>query len=65
MMNTATTYTPESLEAEIAATGREMEREYSHGHKAQARVLMEELRRLVTLRTPETIRLMEIRKGLI
>lgn len=64
-MNTATTYTPEELEAEIAATGREMEREYANGHRAQARVLMEEIRRLVTLRTPEAIRRMEIRKGLI
>jgi hypothetical protein len=63
-MNTATTYTPEALEAEIAATGRKMEREYAHGHKAQARVLMDKIRVLVAQRSPETAEAMERERGL-
>jgi hypothetical protein len=65
MSATTTNTTPEALEAEIQAAGRDMEREYAHGHRAKARELLETIRTLVAQRSPDAVLRMEIKRGLI
>lgn len=60
----ATTYTPEELEAAIRAAGAEVERFQNAGRSQQAREAFAEVRRLVALRSPETVEAMETARGL-
>ena len=60
----ATTYTPEELEAAIRAAGAEVEKFQNAGRSQQAREAFAEVRRLVALRSPETVEAMERERGL-
>ena len=53
------TYTPEELEAAIRAAGAEVERFQNAGRSQQAREAFAEVRRLVALRSLETVEAME------
>lgn len=64
MTTVATPLSPEELEAAIEAKGIEVEREYNQGHRAKARELLEDVKRLVAMRTPETVAAMEFARGL-
>lgn len=56
--------TPEELEAAIRAAGAMVEKHQNAGHRAKAQEAFAEVRRLVTLRTPETVERMERERGL-
>lgn len=60
-----TTYTPEELEAAIRAAGAQVEKHQNAGHSQKAREAFAEVRRLVALRSPETVEAMERSRGLL
>ena len=60
----APTYTPEELEAAIRAAGAQVERFQNAGRSQKAREAFAEVRRLVALRSPETVEAMETARGL-
>lgn len=60
----ATTYTPEELEAAIAAAGAIVEKHVNAGQNPKASEAFNEVRRLVALRTPETVQAMELSRDL-
>ena len=59
-----TAYTPDELEAAIESAGAEVEREYKQGHRAKARELLEDVKRLVAMRSPDMVAAMEFARGL-
>ena len=60
----AATYTPEELEAAIAAAGAIVEKHVNAGQNPKASDAFNEVRRLVALRTPETVARMALERGL-
>lgn len=58
------TYTPDELEAAIRAAGAKVEAHQNAGHSQKAREAFAEVKRLVALRTPETVERMERERGL-
>lgn len=58
-------YTPDELEAAIAAAGARVEKFNNAGRAQQAREAFAEVRRLVALRSPETVEAMERSRGLL
>lgn len=58
------TYTPEELETAIRAAGAQVEAHQNAGHRQKAREAFDEVRRLVALRSPETVAQMEMERGL-
>ncbi|MBQ0917479.1 hypothetical protein KBW71_03420 [Hydrogenophaga aromaticivorans] len=58
------TYTPDELEAAIRAAGAQVEAHQNAGHSQKAREAFDEVRRLVALRSPETVERMELERGL-
>lgn len=56
--------TPDELEAAIKAAGARVEAHQNAGHTKKAREAFEEVKRLVALRTPETVERMEMERGL-
>ena len=57
-------YTPDELEAEIRAAGAKVEELNNAGRAKQAREAFDEVRRLVAMRSPETVERMERERGL-
>jgi len=57
-------YTPEELEAAIRAAGAQVEAHQNAGHSQKAREAFDEVRRLVAMRTAETVEAMERERGL-
>ena len=57
-------YTPKELEAAIRAAGAQVEKHQNAGRSQQAREAFQEVRRLVALRSPETVEAMERERGL-
>lgn len=60
----AITYTTEELEAAIRAAGAMVEKHQNAGHRQKAREAFDEVRRLVALRSAETVARMEMERGL-
>ena len=58
------THTPEELESAIRAAGAQVEAFQNAGRSQQAREAFQEVRRLVALRSPETVEAMETARGL-
>lgn len=58
------TYTPEELEAAILAAGAIVEKHVNAGQNQKAREAFDEVRSLVALRSPETVRAMELVRGI-
>ena len=56
--------TPEDLETAIRAAGALVEKHQNAGHTQKAREAFAEVKRLVELRTPETVERMERERGL-
>jgi hypothetical protein len=59
------TYTPEQLEDAIRAAGALVEKFNNAGQAQKARDAFQEVRRLVALRSPETVEAMERERGLL
>lgn len=57
-------YTPKELEAAIRAAGAQVEKHQNAGRSQQAREAFAEVRRLVALRSAETVEAMETARGL-
>lgn len=57
-------YTPEQLEDAIRAAGALVEKFNNAGQAQKARDAFQEVRRLVAMRTPETVERMERERGL-
>lgn len=62
---TYTALTPEELEAAIRAAGALVEKHQNAGHRQKAREAFAEVRRLVALRSADTVRAMEEERGLL
>ena len=63
-MTPRTVYTPEELETAIKDAGALVEKHQNAGKSVLAREAFHEVRRLVNLRTPETVAAMEEARGL-
>lgn len=59
------TYTSEQLEDAIRAAGALVEKFNNAGQAQKARDAFQEVRRLVAMRTPETVERMERERGLL